>query len=214
MWTTLIAVAVLGLASLVGWGVWQSQKTASYATPAGVTDDGGRDAGLLAAGAGPVTVEVYLDFLCPVCRQFETTVGPTLDQLVAQQKIRLVWHPLGFLDELSTTRYSTRSASSAGCASDGGKLKPYGDALFVQQPPEGSPGLSDNQLIEIGGTVGLNQPSFAQCVRDGKYVDWVAHVNDMAARRGVNGTPTVYVNGTLVADRTAAGITAAVNAAG
>ena len=214
MWTTAIALAVLVIAGLIGWGVWQSQKSDSYAAPAGITDDGGKDAGVLAAGTGPVTVEVYLDFQCPVCKQLEASVGPTIDQLVAQQKIKLVWHPLGFLDSLSTTDYSTRSASAAGCASDGGKLKSYGDALFAQQPPEGGPGLSDDTLIQIGETVGLTQPSFAQCVRDGKYGNWVAHVNDLAARRGVNGTPTVFVNGTQLTDRTPAGLTAAVNAAG
>jgi protein-disulfide isomerase len=212
-WTTLVAVAVLGLAGLVGWGVWQSQKPDSYTAPAGAVDVGGADAGLLATGDGPVTVEVYLDFMCPVCKQFETTAGPTLDQLVTQGKIKLVWHTLGFLDRLSTTDYSTRSASAAGCAADGNGLKAYGDALFAKQPPEGGPGLSDDQLIEIGGTVGLGAPSFGQCVRDGKYKEWVAHVDDLAAKRGVSGTPTVFVNGSMVENRTPEGITAAVNAA-
>jgi len=212
MWTTFVAVGVLLIAGLIGWGVWQSQKTTSYATPAGVTDDGGTDAGILVAGDGSVTVEVYLDFICPACKQFEATVTPTLNQLLAEKKIRLVWHTLGFLDGASTTQYSTRAASSAGCASDGGKLKEYGEALFAQQPAEGGPGLSDDQLIDVGGTVGLNAPSFAQCVRAVRYRDWVAHVNDLASQRGVNQTPTVFVAGKQVDQPTAENVAAAVAA--
>jgi protein-disulfide isomerase len=177
------AVALLVIAGLVGWGVWQSQRSGEYTAPAGTTSDGGDDAGLHVAGDGPVTVEVYLDFLCPACRQFEEATTPTLNQLIVDEKIRLVWHPLGFLDRLSTTDYSTRSASAAACASDAGKLKGYGEALFAQQPPEGGPGLSDDQLVDIGGPVGLNAPSFAACVRDGTYENWVSHVNDLAAQR-------------------------------
>jgi protein-disulfide isomerase len=207
--TTAIAAAVLLIAGLIGWGVYQSQKPTSNATPANTTPDGG---GLVVAGSGPVPVEIYLDFICPACRQFEVTATPTLDELIAQNKIKLIWHTLGFLDSASTTDYSTRSASSAGCASDGGQLKAYGEALFAEQPPEGSAGLSDDQLIDIGGRVGLNSPEFAACVRDGKYKDWVAHVNDLAAKRGVVSTPTVYIAGKLVSQPTPENIKAAVAA--
>lgn len=211
LWIGTAAVALLLIAGLIGWNVWRSETPEQYPTPAGVTNDGGTDAGLVAAGSGPVTVEVYLDFLCPGCRQFEADATPTLDQLVAENKIRLVWHTLGFLDQgTSPPGYSTRSASAAGCAADEGKLKQFGEALFAQQPAEGGPGLSDDEIIEIGGTVGLITPSFARCVRDVEYRDWVANVNTEAARRGVNSTPTVFVAGQLVQDPTGATIAAAV----
>lgn len=213
LWTTIIAVAVLVIAGLIGWGVWQSQKSDEFTAPANATSDGGANAGLVAAGDGPVTVEIYLDFLCPACKQFETAATPTINQLVAEKKIRLVWHTLGFLDRLSTTDYSTRSASAAACASDAGKLKAYGEALFANQPAEGGPGLTDDQLVDLGGPVGLNAPSFAACVRDGRYKNWVAHVNDLASQRGVNQTPTVYVNGQRLAQPTAESLKAAVDSA-
>jgi protein-disulfide isomerase len=213
LWTTTIAAAALVIALLVGWGVWQSQQADDFAVPAGTTSVGGEDAGLLAGGDGPVTVEVYLDFLCPACKQFEVAATPTLDQLIAEKRIQLVWHTLGFLDRLSTTDYSTRSASAAACASAGGRLKAYGDVLFANQPPEGGAGLTDDQLVDLGGPAGLNAPSFAACVRDGTYEDWVAHVNDLASQRGVNKTPTVYVNGQLLSQPTPENLKAAVDSA-
>jgi protein-disulfide isomerase len=131
--------------------------------------------------------------------------------MIAENKIRLVWHPLGFLNsQTSPAGYSTRAANAAACAADAGKLKEYGEALFANQPAEGGPGLTDDQLVDLGGPVGLNAPSFAQCVRDMKYRDWVSNVNDQAARRGVFQTPTVYVNGRVLEQPTAQNLSAAV----
>jgi protein-disulfide isomerase len=50
-------------------------------------------------------------------------------------------------------------------------------------------------LIRIGGTVGLVDPDFAECVRDGTYEPWTEHVTEAASARGVTGTPTIFVNG-------------------
>jgi protein-disulfide isomerase len=214
IWITVIAVLVLVVAGAVGWSVFRSQTPETFASPAGVTDDGGTKAGITVAGDGPVTVEIYLDFLCPHCRDFEAATANTLDQLAAQNKIRLVWHPLGFLDSAtSPAGYSTRAANAAGCAADAGKLEAYGSTLFANQPAEGSAGLTDDQLIELGGPVGLNAPSFAQCVRGGNYGDWVSNVDAMAARRGVNSTPAVFVDGTLLEQPTVQALIAAIDAA-
>jgi protein-disulfide isomerase len=210
---TVIAVGVLVVAILVGLAVYRSNKPSVVTIPAGVSDVGGTRSGLVAAGNGPVKVEVYFDFLCPFCKQFEATVTPTLDQLVTAGKITLIWHPLGFLDSHSTPPgYSTHAASSAGCASDAGKLKPYGQALFAAQPQEGGPGLSDDQLIDIAGNAGIINPAFAACVRGSHYQAWVTQLTNQAVQRGVTATPTVYVNGKQT-QPTSEAITAAVNAA-
>ncbi len=214
-WITVTAVVLLLIAGLIGFLVYQSHRKPAIAVPTGTTNDGGTNAGLFVTGDGPVTVEVYLDFLCPHCKDFETAVTPTLNQLVTDHKIKLVWHPLNFLDPDTTTKYSTRAANAAGCAADApdNKLKAYGEALFANQPAEGSAGLTDDQLIDIGGPVGLNAPEFAQCVRGQRYDAWVNQLTGQAIQRGVNATPTVYVNGQVVANPTAANVTAAVNAA-
>jgi protein-disulfide isomerase len=159
--------------------------------PAGTKDDG------IVVGSGPVTVDAYIDFLCPFCRQFEEASGPALEAMVADRLIRLVYHPLGFLDGLSTTRYSSRAASASGCAADGGRFLEYLHALFDNQPPEGGPGLSDEQLVELGLAVGLDD-GFGRCVAAHVYLDWVEYVTARAVERGVSGTPSVYVEGVPV----------------
>ncbi|WP_405143248.1 DsbA family protein [Sphaerisporangium sp. NBC_01403] len=165
------------------------QVMAPAHVPAGATETGD---GVI-VGDGPVIVDAYIDFQCPFCKQFELTAGPTLDQLVENRLITLVYHPMAFLDAASTNQYSSRAASASGCASDHGRFMEYAYALFVNQPPEGGPGLSDDELIELGDSVGLTDPAFGACVRRHTYVEWAAYVTARAAQRGVNATPTVFV---------------------
>jgi protein-disulfide isomerase len=162
--------------------------------PSGVTQEGDG----LVVGSGAVPVDAYIDFQCPFCRQFEERNGGALKRMISDGLISLVYHPLGFLDRLSTTAYSSRSASASGCASDAGRFQEYKDALFGNQPPEGGPGLSDEELIQLGRSVGIDDEGFADCVSGHRYLDWVAFVTETAIRRGVSGTPSVFVGGVAV----------------
>jgi protein-disulfide isomerase len=208
LWTSVIAVAALVIAGLAGWGVYASQRSGSVVPPPNATATSG-----ISVGDGPVTLDVYEDYMCPHCKEFETRSGATLDQLVAQHKAKVNYHTLAFLDASSTTNYSTRSAAAAACADEGGKFRDYAKALFARQPAEGGPGLSDGELISVGTSVGLNEGSFGSCVQSGRYKSWVAAVTDAGASQGVTGTPTVKVAGTQVADLSPAGLTQAVTAA-
>ncbi|RZU73769.1 protein-disulfide isomerase [Micromonospora kangleipakensis] len=210
LWTSIAAVAVLVIAGLIGWSVFRSQQSDTFTAPPGANDAG---TGVV-LGSGPVTIDLYEDYLCPACKQFQQTSGPTIDQLISEGKAKVVFHPVAFLNRFSTTEYSTRSSAAAGCAAKGGKFKEFTDALFARQPAEGSAGLSNDELIDIGAGVGLNRDDFGSCVKDGTYKPWTEHVTDEASKAGVTGTPTIKVNGRDVEDRSPEGITAAVAAAG
>jgi protein-disulfide isomerase len=155
------------------------------------------DADGITLGGGPIGVDIYIDFMCPFCRMFEERHGPAVDELVVRGLITLVYHPLGVLDRLSTTRYSTRASAASGCASDGGRFLDYLYTLFDNQPPEQSAGLSDDELAQLGVQTGLSE-DFARCVMQGAYIEWAEYLTARALARGVNGTPSVYVDGMRV----------------
>jgi protein-disulfide isomerase len=162
--------------------------------PASATPEGDG----IVTGNGPVRVDAFIDFLCPFCRRFEFSAGPGLKSLVTDGRISLVHHPMNFLDEASTTNYSTRAAAAAGCAADQGLFLEYMHALFQSQPPEGGPGLSDAELISIGRDAGLDDTAFASGVSEGTYLDWPPYVTARATALGVQATPTVLVAGAVV----------------
>ncbi|MFG1609164.1 DsbA family protein [Actinoplanes sp. NPDC049265] len=208
LWTTVAVVAFLLIAGLIGWGVLAGQKndTANAAVPPGTVDSGTA----FAVGDGPVTVDVYEDFMCPICHQFEQQSGATLQQLVAAKKVTVRYHPIAILDDKSNgTRYSTRAAGAVAAAAEEGKFLQYHQVLFDNQPAEGSNGLDSAKLIELGQTAGLGD-KFAAAVNDGKYDGWATKVTDESSKRGVVGTPTVLVNGEKLPSPTPDALTSAV----
>jgi protein-disulfide isomerase len=160
--------------------------------PAGTVEDGDG----IEVGTGPA-VEIYIDFLCPFCRRFEEASGAELESLASSGLATLTYHPLGFLDRLSSTRYSSRAAAASGCASDRRRFLDYKNALFGSQPEEGGPGLSDEELTQLGLALGID-PGFTRCIGEHRYIEWAGYVTMRAAERGVTGTPSVFVDGVAV----------------
>ena len=213
LWTSLGVVAVLVIAGLIGWGVaagQEKEKTAALTVPSVAVDDGTA----FAVGTGPVKIDIYEDFICPACGNFEKTAGATIDQLVAAKKVTVQYHPIAILDRASSTEYSTRAAAASAAAAQGGKFAEYHKALFANQPAEGSAGLDDAELIELGRSVGLTDQAFADAVNNGTYEAWATKVTDTSASRGVNQTPTVLVGGKALESPTVEALTAAVAASG
>ena len=213
LWTSLGVVVLLVIVGLIGWGVaanQESDKTAGLTTPSVAVDEGTA----FAVGTGPVKIDIYEDFICPACGQFEAGAASTIDQLVAANKVTVQYHPIAILDRASSTEYSTRSAAASAAAAQGGKFAEYHKVLFANQPAEGSAGLDDAKLIELGKSVGLTDAAFADAIDKGTYKAWATKVTDTAAARGVNSTPTVMVGGKALESPTAQAQIAAEGAAG
>lgn len=213
IWTSVLVVAVVLIAGGVTGAVFLTHRNAaqssSYALPTGAT----RDNPGLTVSQGPVKVDIYLDYMCPHCNEFESLAGSVLNGFTASKKITLVYHPLDYLNRFSAgTDYSTRSAAAAGCAADAGKLPDFTTAIFGKQPKENTAGLTNKQIAAVGKAAGIDDPAFASCVTSQKYQDWVTHVSNQATEKGVQATPTVFVNDKQV-DASATALTNAVNAA-
>lgn len=209
LWVSATAVFVLVIAGFTGWAVYSEQRADEFTAPPGANEAG---TGIV-YGSGPVTIDLYEDYLCPACKQFQEVNGETVDQLADEGKARVVFHPVAYLNRFSTTQYSTRSSAAAGCASAGGKFREFSEALFVQQPPENGAQLSDAELIDIGAAAGLDRDTFGSCVNDGTYLSWTEHVTEEASRAEITGTPTILVNGEQVNTWSPEAIRAAVEAA-
>jgi protein-disulfide isomerase len=172
-------------------------QTLEMPVPRGATDD---KTGI-AVGTGPVDIDAYIDFQCPYCKQFELVSSDAIDLLLDRQMIRFVRHPMNFLDTASTSHYSTGAAASAAAAADVRRFHKYARTLFEHQPPEGGPGLTNDQLIALGQTIGITDPAFASEIQEGRYLPWPSFVTEHAFARGIGGTPSVFVQGIPVPAR-------------
>ena len=82
--------------------------------------------------------------------------------------------------------------------STAGKTGEYHSAVFDIQPAKEGVGYSDQQLIDLGTTVGIegaDLATYTKCVQDGTYLAWSANSNQEFVTAGVGGTPTAYLNG-------------------
>lgn len=154
------------------------------------------------SSAAPVTVDVYEDYLCPHCERFERRYKGQITEALNEGRIMVRYHQIAILDEgTKPAGYSTRAANAALCAADAGIFPAYHERLFDEQPPQGGPGLSDDQLVAMGTELGA-PPAFEQCVRSGQHVARVAAETQAAESNpalrnslGLFGTPTVTVDG-------------------
>jgi protein-disulfide isomerase len=139
------------------------------------------------------TVDVWEDPQCPVCKYFEDANNEYLDDLIREKKATVRFHVLSFLGD-----ESVRAANASFCAAEEGKYIDFHKALYrVQSPLENSGFWSNGTLIAIGNKVGITSEKFATCVNDGQKVDLVKANYDSMAKYGVQGTPTVFIDGKL-----------------
>lgn len=200
--TTFIAVATLAVvAMLVGVVVLLTRGPGE--PPAAPTYGVTAAQGVVTAGSGPIVVDVYEDFLCPLCERFEERYGTELTEAMNAGRITVRYHSVAILDEWTDPAgYSTRAANAALCAVPAGVFPAYHARLFDEQPAERGPGLTDAQLTAFGTELGADLGS---CITGGTNVDAVTAATGAAATDpalqnadGSFGTPTVLLDGARV----------------
>ncbi|GAB3603779.1 DsbA family protein [Microbacterium aureliae] len=162
------------------------------------------ETGAILIGDGENRLDTYIDFMCPVCNQFEQAYGESIQGLVDDGTATLGIHPISILDRYSQgTEYSTRAANAMYCVAEADADAALGfmQALFSNQPAEGSSGLTDEQMIEIARS--LTAEDVSGCVNDGAYVGYVADMTEetpvQPGQAGI-ATPTIAVNGEAIAN--------------
>ncbi|MBH0053469.1 thioredoxin domain-containing protein [Salinibacterium sp. SWN139] len=159
--------------------------------------------------SGVLDIQIYVDYLCPICGAFEQTNGAYIESLVANGAATLEVHPITILDRLSLgSEYSSRAVNAVACVADTSPNDFYAyHSLLLSdgiQPEENTSGLSDVDLIELLDIAGVeNTEVIAECINDESFKSWVSNSTARALSDpipnsdvgAVTGTPTVLVNG-------------------
>ena len=147
----------------------------------------------------PVLIEVYEDFQCPACRIYSNEVEPLVtENHVANGEVYYVFRQYPFLDDRAPNKESDQAANASMCAAEQGRFWDYHDILFANWSGENQGSFSDKRLLAFAETLGLDTDAFTACFEENRYQDQIQA--DLAAGNaaGVQGTPSVLVNGEIV----------------
>ena len=162
-------------------------------TPVALAD--GRSLGRANAA---VTLDVWSDFQCPVCRQFALTVEPALVRdYVANGTLRIVHHDAAFQGQRAGLAYdeSVEAGAGARCAAKQDRYWPFHDWLFTNQAGENRGAFADARLRAIAGSAGLDVTAWDACRATGEQQAAVRSETNQAIARGINATPTLFIDG-------------------
>jgi protein-disulfide isomerase len=136
-----------------------------------------------------ILVSEYADLECPACaRANEILAKPLLAKYA--NKIRYEYHhfPLRSLH-----RYTMDLAQASECAADQGKFWEYVDFAFEHQKD-----LASGLPTTWGKSIVDDDALFDRCVASGIKRATILSDYDDGIKKGVQGTPTFFVNGTQV----------------
>ncbi|MDN3020867.1 thioredoxin domain-containing protein [Streptomyces sp. S.PB5] len=202
-------VSVLAIAGGIGYavvqgnkpGYWEAAKDDKLVKPANTTGADGTTV-VIGKSSAKKTLEMYEDPRCPVCAQFEQTVGATLDKGVEDGKYKVQFIGASFLDRSLTGEGSKNALSALGAALN---VSPeafleYKTAMYSAKwhPEESDDKFKDDSyLIEIADTVDAlkGNKTFQNAVKNGTYDKWALEMSAKFDDSGVQGTPTLKMDG-------------------
>ena len=216
---TVSSIAILAIVGGVVWAVVAFQPPPKKeAGPANMLSDGivfeaDGDGGLqyvptkaVAKGADPVpttpregvlNIVTYVDFTCPVCKNFEQAYSESIQNLVTEGTATLEVHPVAILDRAFSGReVSTRANNVAACVAnyEPDAFLDVMAAMYENQATEGTGGMGNSALVDVVRGAGVDDPDVVECINGESFTPWVKAAT---ARSGVRGTPTVVINGTV-----------------
>ncbi|MGK5551086.1 DsbA family protein [Actinomadura kijaniata] len=195
----------------------RDQVAAPYTGPqAPLTREADGSITMAKPGVTKPVLEVFEDFQCPACKEFEETLGKDVKQLAAEGKVKVVYRPFHLFSQQPDPikSNSLRSAAAALCV-PADKWLSYHDALFKFQPREGSEGFAPKDLVGWGKDVGVTDAGFEKCVTGQEKKAQVDTMTKYALDdRKVTGTPTVMLDGRKLEGQALNNLKATVESAG
>ena len=141
-----------------------------------------------------VTLEEFGDFQCSHCAQFAVTAGKQIKQdFVDTGRIIFKFSHFPFLGT-----ESFRAAEATECAADQGKFWEFHDVVFENWKGVNEGHFSDNNLKLFASALQLDRGEFDSCFDSRKYLGKVQGDLRRGERLGVQGTPTLFLNGKLL----------------
>jgi protein-disulfide isomerase len=149
-----------------------------------------------------VTIVEFTDFECPSCG----AMYPVLEEVLKAYGNRVRFVVRNF--PLTKHVHARKAAEAADAANAQGKFFEYAAVLFKNQK-----NLEVASLKKYAGEVGLDRARFDADLDGGAFAAEVKHDIDEGEIYGVEGTPTIFINGVMLGDLTAEALRTAIDRA-
>lgn len=144
----------------------------------------------------PVWIVEYMDYQCPACRQIFYVLEAYLKEYPSQIYLQVRFYPL------NNHAHGMRSAIYSECATRQKKFWELYRILFENQNDWADLPDIEEKFHEYSKQAGLSKEALDACVEDPLTSDVVFQEKMAGIKLGVQITPSVFVNGKLVAGTT------------
>lgn len=183
----LVAVVAAGVAAAIHFTTARPPEAAGGGTAP--LEPGGKARGREGA---PVTITVYSDFLCIHCANFGLDTSRVLiAEFVEPGIARLVYRQFPVIAQLSV-----QIAEASECAADQRRFWAFHDAVYARLQRRAMRGGPD--IDAAAREARLDLAALAACQRGGAMRARVEADYTEGARRGVEATPTIFVNDRMI----------------
>ncbi|AOP54435.1 MAG: DsbA family protein [Brevibacterium aurantiacum] len=147
---------------------------------------------LLAVGPAeaPVVLVMFTDYQCPYCAMWTDETLPAMMEHVEDDELRIEWRDVNVYGPASE-----RSARASYAAALQGAFLDYNDALFENGRTRTEANLSEEKLIDLAESLGLDPEEFSADLKSQETADLIAANEDYAIDLGVTATPVFVMGG-------------------
>jgi protein-disulfide isomerase len=142
----------------------------------------------------PVTLVEYADFSCTHCADLAPIVHELIRDYAADGNLRVVFKPMTFV----YPPYSTQAAQAAICAAQDDKFWQMHDAIWNLYYSSQVAGFNQATLSQEAQSLGISAGSFSACFNSQDTQTALDALAAEAQSLGVQGTPTIFINGQQV----------------
>ncbi|MDJ1372540.1 DsbA family protein [Gulosibacter molinativorax] len=139
----------------------------------------------------PTTVDYYFDFSCPHCQQYHAALGVDIENIIADGDAKVNFHMIKFVSEYGTV---AGAATAAVVQYQPELFFTVMDGIF-EIPAETQTTMSYGDYAVQLEAMGVTSQEALQAVEKGDYAWWLNDSTSKARQDGVQGTPSLYVNG-------------------
>jgi protein-disulfide isomerase len=191
----LVAVGIVVSAVFVG----TAGRSANVPTASGDVTIGGASVPFAVDGTAvqvgqadaKVTMDLWVDYSCPHCQEFEADSNDVLTQKVSAGTVKVRYHNIQIV-----TAYGTQAGSAGACVATYAPDQwwAFNAALYANHSAE-TDGYQGAQLADFAQQQGITNADALTCIRDERYTSWISDNTTAAGQAGVTGTPTLFFNG-------------------